>query len=211
MYKLIAFDFDGTIADTIPLCIEAFQNSASSYAGHKLTREEISRTFGLTETGMMKVLVGEKWDAALNDFYTEYELLHNKITKPFENIPRLLHFLKQEKIIVALITGKGEKSCQISLEKLGLTNTFDEVLCGSEKAPNKKERMEYLISRYQIPKEQFCYVGDTKEDIEACQELGVTCLSAAWQKSSLSFILEEKNPHHVFYHVEDLFPYFLSC
>lgn len=29
MFKMVAFDLDGTIADTIPLCVEAFRKSVS--------------------------------------------------------------------------------------------------------------------------------------------------------------------------------------
>lgn len=29
MFKIVAFDMDGTIADTIPMCIKAFRNSVS--------------------------------------------------------------------------------------------------------------------------------------------------------------------------------------
>ena len=32
MIKLVAFDLDGTIADTIPMCIEAFKQAVSPYA-----------------------------------------------------------------------------------------------------------------------------------------------------------------------------------
>lgn len=54
MYKLIGFDLDGTLADTIPMCIKAFRNSVSPYTGHILNDEEIVKTFGLNEIGMIK-------------------------------------------------------------------------------------------------------------------------------------------------------------
>ena len=41
MFKMIAFDMDGTIADTIPLCVEAFRRSVSPYVGHELSEQEI--------------------------------------------------------------------------------------------------------------------------------------------------------------------------
>ena len=40
MHKIIAFDLDGTLTDTIPIYIEAFQNSVSPYAGHQLSRKK---------------------------------------------------------------------------------------------------------------------------------------------------------------------------
>ena len=122
---------------------------------------------------------------------------------------KLIAFLKKKNITVALITGKGEKSCTITLEKLGLSEIYDEILYGSEISPNKKENMEYLLKKYSISKEKFCYIGDTVQDIKDCQEVGVICFSAAWQESSNADILEKENPNHVFYCVNDLYEYFI--
>ena len=85
MFKIVAFDMDGTIADTIPMCIKAFRNSISPYIGHELSREEILHTFGLNETGMVKAVVSQNWESAIEDFYCQYELLHNEVTRLTKN------------------------------------------------------------------------------------------------------------------------------
>lgn len=59
MIKLIAFDLDGTIGDTVPMCIRAFEKAVSPYAGHTLSEREITQTFGLNEVGMIKKVAGE--------------------------------------------------------------------------------------------------------------------------------------------------------
>mgnify|MGYP003229749935 CR=1 FL=1 len=64
MIKLIAFDLDGTIGDTVPMCIRAFEKAVSPYAGHTLSEREITQTFGLNEVGMIKKVAGEKWREA---------------------------------------------------------------------------------------------------------------------------------------------------
>ena len=153
MFKIVAFDLDGTIADTIPMCVEAFRDSVSPYTDHELSREEILHTFGLNEIGMIKAVAGQNWESAIENFYCRYELLHNEVTGVFPGIWRLLVFLKKKNTAVALITGKGEKSCTITLEKLGLSKMFDETLYGSEIYPNKKENMEYLLKKYSVSKE----------------------------------------------------------
>lgn len=37
MIKMIAFDFDGTICDSIPLCMQAFRKAVFPYTDHELT------------------------------------------------------------------------------------------------------------------------------------------------------------------------------
>lgn len=207
MFQMVAFDMDGTIADTIPMCIEAFRNSVSPYTDHLLSEKEVLQAFGLNEVGMVKAVAGKNWETAIQDFYLEYALLHDKVTEPFPGILNLLAYLKQKKIIVVLITGKGEKSCMISLEKLGLLEIFDEILYGSEVSPNKKENIEVLLKKYSISREHFCYIGDTVQDIKSCNAAGVVCFSAAWQKSSDVAALKNENPKYVFYHVRDLYQF----
>ncbi len=205
MYQMIGFDFDGTIADTLPLCIEAFQNSLTPHIGHRPSEDEITRTFGVSETGTIKSLAGEHWQPALKDFYREYTRLHREYAvTPFPGIRSLLDTLRDRGILLALITGKGKESCRISLEYLGLTDSFHEILCGSEEIPNKSQHIKMLLSKYHISKENFCYVGDAVSDIDSCKSVGVTCLSAAWQTSPDITKLQKCNPRNVFLRISDL-------
>ena len=208
MFKIVAFDLDGTIAETIPMCIKAFRNGVSPYTDHELSEDEILHTFGLNEVGMVKAVVNQKWEAAVENFYSQYESLHTEVTEVFPGILKLFSLLKKKKIILALITGKGKQSCMITLEKLGILKAFDEILYGSEIAPNKKENIEYLLKKYNISKGEFCYIGDTVQDIQTCQKAGVLCLSAAWKKDSNAIALEMENPHYVFRCVKDIYNYF---
>lgn len=91
---------------------------------------------------------------------------------------------------------------------MGISNVFDEILYGSEIAPNKKENIEYLLKKYNISRGEFCYIGDTVQDIQTCQKAGVPCLSAAWQKNANAIVLEMENPRCVFRRVQDIYNYF---
>ena len=47
--KLVAFDLDGTIADTLPLCIKAFRMAVQTYISQTVSEDDIITTFGLNE------------------------------------------------------------------------------------------------------------------------------------------------------------------
>lgn len=98
MFKVVAFDLDGTIADTIPMCIKAFRNSVSPYTDHELSEEEILHTFGLNEVGMVKAVVSQNWESAVTNFYSQYESLHNEVTEVFPGILKLFGLLKKKRI-----------------------------------------------------------------------------------------------------------------
>ena len=50
--------------------------------------------------------------------------------------------LKQSGIIVALITGKGSKSCDITLRQFGMNTLFDKVLTGNEERNIKADLLK---------------------------------------------------------------------
>jgi len=129
--KIVAFDLDSTVANTIPMCIEAFCESVAPYTDHTLTEKEVIQTFGLNEIGMVKAVVKNDWVNVLCDFYEKYNTLHDEVNTSFPGIYELITWLKEHGILVALITGKGKRSCDISLKKIKMENIFDEVLYGS--------------------------------------------------------------------------------
>ena len=210
MYKLIAFDFDGTLIETLGQCLVAFRKTVSPYAGHELTNAEIEATYGLNEEGMIRRMAGENWEPALADFYAEYERLHEAITEPFEGIRTLLGSLAQRGVTLAMITGKGDVTCRISLEKVGMENTFDTVLCGETDAPNKDKRLRELMDKYGLREDELVYIGDSVADVRACRMAGVRCLSAAWQSDARKDTLLEVNPGFVFESVRELGEYLME-
>lgn len=202
--KLAAFDMDGTIADTIPMSIEAFGLAVSPYAGHTLSREEIVETFGLNEPGMIKTIVKDRWEEAIQDYYRIYEELHVKCDKPFEGIVPLIGKLRERGIIVALITGKSEKSCRITLERLRMEHLFSDVITGNEDRNRKSEHILSLMEKYGLSRDECVYIGDAISDARASQEAGVRCLSAAWSTSADWEALSKVNPGDVYESVADL-------
>jgi len=210
MYKVIAFDFDGTLFESLSQCLEAFKKTVSPYAGHMLTSAEIEATYGLNEDGMIRRLAGEGWESAASDFYAEYEKLHESITEPFEGIRDLLDAIEAKGAILAMVTGKGEKACGISLKKLRMDGLFKTVLCGEMDAPNKHKHLCELMALYGVSRDELVYIGDSVKDVQACQIAGVRCLSAAWQHDARRDALEAANPGLVFGSVEEIKAYLLK-
>ena len=188
MIKLVAFDLDGTIADTIPMCIEAFKQAVSPYASKILSKDDIVKTFGL-----------------LIDFYVKYKEMHTVYIQPFAGIRELITELKKNSIIVSLITGKGQRSCDITLHHFEMEALFDSISIGSPDRNTKAESMAELMSKYNIQPAEMVYVGDEFSDITACSKVGIQCLSAAWI-ASLSKMkkLEKENQGYVFSSIKSL-------
>ncbi|MDR0711555.1 MAG: HAD family hydrolase [Prevotellaceae bacterium] len=211
MLKLVAFDLDGTIGETIDMCIQAFLTAVSPYAdGRRLSAEDIVQTFGLNEEGMVKAIAGEQWAPALNDFYARYRAMHGRCAAPFGGVKELIRKLRCRNVLVALVTGKGSVSCEITLEQFGMKSCFDCIETGSPERNRKAEAFRALQRRYHLQPDELVYVGDAVSDITSCGEAGIRCLSAAWAKSADVPRLKKYNDGYVFLTVEAVEEYIMQ-
>lgn len=208
--ELAAFDLDGTLGNTIPNSIEALRRAASPYAGHTLSDSEITRDFGLNETGIIKRMVPGHWREALDAYHREYALLQSREGGPFEGIKELLYDLRARGIKTALVTGKGEISCKITLDCLGLNGCFDDVFTGGEKENVKARSLSALAGKYGLDPSQCVYVGDAVSDVEEAGKAGISCLSALWAGSTDREELRKVNPDLLFSTVGELREYLLT-
>ncbi|MDO5552553.1 MAG: HAD hydrolase-like protein [Planctomycetia bacterium] len=184
MLKAVILDFDGTIGDTLALCLEAFKSAIEPLAGRTFTEEEIIATFGPSEEGTIAKLVLDQAASGVAGYLREYERLHVKYDKPFPGILELLRTLKKRGLLVALVTGKGRYSCDISLAAYGLTDFFDAVETGSALGPCKPVGLRSVLTRFKLLPQEAVYVGDTTSDVAACQEVGIPVIAAAWASTA---------------------------
>ena len=175
MIKLVAFDLDGTIGDTIPMCLKALKKAVTPYVTlNDVSENDILETFGLNEKGMIKKIVGYN-------------------------------------ILIALVTGKGEKSCTITLRQFNMDTCFDKVKTGNPFKNNKAENFRELLADYKLQPDEMIYIGDTVSDIVSCREVGIRCLSASWVTSCLDAQkLEAHNAGNVFYSIASLECYLMG-
>ncbi len=204
MIKLVAFDLDGTIANTLPMCVQAFEKTISPYVGHTLSKDEIAQTFGLNESGMVKFFVKDEWEKALNEFFSMYEELHDLCDTPMEGIRDLIEQLRECGVILPLITGKGQECCDITLRKLQMNELFSDIYPGNEFRIAKKDAMFDLMSKYHVEADECIYIGDAVSDVTASKEAGWKCYSVAWCETADRDRLMEVNGDLVFDRVQDL-------
>jgi HAD superfamily hydrolase (TIGR01549 family) len=180
MIKAMIFDLDGTIGNTIPLCIKAFRKSIESFMSKSISDEEIIATFGPSEEGTIKALIPEHYEEGIKRYLYYYQDFHNECSKPFDGIVEVIRKLKRKGILVAMVTGKGRKSVDITLEQFGMADLFEWIETGSVIGNRKCEGITFAIERFNIKPEEAYYIGDAPSDIIAARDAGVGIFSAAW-------------------------------
>jgi pyrophosphatase PpaX len=192
--KGFLFDLDGTLANTLPLCIKVYQLTMHHFTGKDYTEAEITAHFGLTEAGIFQRLLPEHWQEALDYYHTTYEQLHNECSEPFPGIDGALQRLQQRGIRLAVVTGKGSHTARFTLQYLGLARYFDRVEAGREDAVDKVTAMQRVMTAWQIQPEDAAYIGDAASDIEQSAKAGVLPLAAEWAETATINALEEIRP-----------------
>lgn len=190
----LLFDFDGTLADSIPLCLVALRASLLRHTGRIHTDQEIAAHFGLSEEGIFQRIAPEAWRECLASYVGEYERSHHLCPATFAGVSELLARLRARGVRLGLVTGKGADSAAVSLRLLGLAGLFDEVRTGSPRGDVKASQIVELVRAFGVSAERAAYVGDFAADVRAARAAGVRALAAAWAPDARAEALAAERP-----------------
>ncbi|MFC3197071.1 HAD family hydrolase [Parapedobacter deserti] len=202
--RSVIFDLDGTLANTLPLCISAFRASIEPLANRAVSDAEIIATFGPSEEGTIMSLAPNHYEQGIADYLRHYRVLHDMCPTAFTGIADLLDILTLRGVALAMVTGKGPVSTKISLEHFGLTRFFQVIETGSPAGPVKAQGIRKVLKTLSIKdKSQVIYVGDAPSDVSAAREAGIAVIGAAWAETTDAKALEAMQPDALFYAVDD--------
>lgn len=176
----ILFDFDGTIADTIDLTINVYNNVAPKYNCKPIRPEDRSElvaqqwkesfsTYGITQVKLLLLMVRIRKELGK----------HMADMKPIEGMSALLQALKDSGLKLGILTSNSVSNVRIFLENNDLENLFDFVYSGRNLF-GKDKVMRRLFEQESLSKEAVIYVGDEKRDIEACKKVGIPIIAVTW-------------------------------
>lgn len=205
--KSVLFDFDGTLADTLPLSFSAFRSVFLKYENKLMNNEEIVNTFGPTEEEIIKINITNKdmVDSAIEHYYEIYEKhFHEMVVIPSEVI-NLIRDLSQQNIKMVIITGKSRRCLDICLKNLGISELFITSITGDEVSKPKPdpEGIYRAIQLMDLRPDEVIFVGDSNADIMAGKSANILTIGAHWFETvqTTNFLIE---PDHIFTRTEDL-------
>jgi HAD superfamily hydrolase (TIGR01549 family) len=200
----VIFDLDGTLGNTLPLCIATFRQAIEPLAARTLTDAEIIATFGPSEEGTIRALAPNHFEAGVSDYLRHYEALHHICPEPFPKIIDLLTDLKDRGVRLGLVTGKGPKSAWISLHRFGMADIFELVEAGDPDGPRKVEGIRHILAQWQMEPSEVVYIGDAPSDVTAARTAGIGVVGAAWAETTEQELLAAEKPDALLLTVEEL-------
>ncbi|MDF2717142.1 MAG: family hydrolase [Paenibacillus sp.] len=180
----VLFDFDGTLADTLPICIHSISEAFKKYDGKSLTGPDVVAMFGPTEADIIRLNLGNRESAedAVLLFYELYNREHERMVQPNADMMALLSELKNKGYRMGIVTGKGRDSLDISLERLGMASYFDVTVSGDEMTRPKPDPEGVLTAMNALgaDKAETVFIGDSEADMRAGKGAGVFTIGAHW-------------------------------
>jgi phosphoglycolate phosphatase len=200
-YRLAIFDFDGTLADSLPWFRASFQDMITRFDLAPVRDEEVEGLRGMSAREIMARLNVSMWQlpTIVSDMRKRKLAAASEISL-FAGIPAMLTELQRLGIKTAIVSSDSEASVRQVLGPAAVTITrFD---CGA--AIFGKHRKFRRVARRlgTEPADTIC-IGDEIRDIEAAKAAGMDSGAVAWGYA-LSSALQAAEPTHLFNSIEEM-------
>ena len=182
-YKLVRFDWDGTVMDSVPKIVNCMHQSALACGVTPPSDEAIKNIIGLSLECAVATLFPEQQGLPtklIAGYKHQYKHLDVTPTPLFANVEHTLAALQSQGTLLAVATGKSRAGLERLLDETKLrkyfvaTRTSDDAL--SKPAP---DMLLQLLAELNISHQDALMIGDTKIDMAMAKaanidRLGVT-------------------------------------
>ncbi|WP_017319422.1 HAD-IA family hydrolase [Mastigocladopsis repens] len=201
--KVIIFDFDGTIADTVDALVSIANRLAQEFGYIQITHEELALLRNLSSREIIKYsgisilkipFLVKKVKAELKSKIKEL--------KPISGIKEALIVLKNEGYRLGIITSNSQDNVTNFLKANDLDNLFDFIYSGVT-IFGKTTIINNVLKQKQIKPQEVIYVGDETRDIEASKKANIKVIAVTWGFNSQE-VLAKQNPDFLIHHPYDL-------
>ncbi|MDB2534335.1 HAD-IA family hydrolase [Porticoccaceae bacterium] len=182
--KLIVFDWDGTLSDSVSRIVSCIQLAAADHQMLAPTFDQAKDIIGLGLREAIGQLFPDAEEALVEEFSLSYSAHYrSQDSNPCDFFPNVLDTLQQlrdQDYLLAVATGKSRAGLDRVLGATGLAELFHGSRCADETASKPQPLMlEQLLQEFNLQPQQALMVGDTEFDMEmavnaAMPRLGVS-------------------------------------
>lgn len=178
--RAIVFDLDGTLVDSLPDIVGAFQDAFAELGLAAPTVEAVRGRVGLPLDAMYAHFVPRERVSALVDAYRRiYALRFTRSSRPFPGVPEVLAELRARGFRLAVATTKRSDLAVRFVAAMGLADALDHVQ-GSDGFPHKPAPDVVFRALAALGADGAWMVGDTTYDIAAGKAAGLATYAVTW-------------------------------
>jgi phosphoglycolate phosphatase len=201
-YRLVIFDFDGTLADSFPWFLRTLESVSERFSlaavspgdiadlRHKSTREIIASL--AIPTWKLPLLARHLRERAQRE-YAEIQL--------FAGVELMLSMLATHGVKLALASSNREVTVRAVLGEKCAAH-FDQFACGASLF-GEAALFRRLLRKANVDVHDTLCIGDEVRDAEAARAAGIRFAAVSWGFNSIE-ALQRESPHAVFYETADI-------
>jgi phosphoglycolate phosphatase len=200
-YKLVAFDFDGTLADSASWFKTIINGIAAKHRFKKVREEDFERLRNLPNREIIRELGIRTWQLpAIARDMRRHSAIAAKEIALFPGVQQLLHDASRAGLRVAIVTSNSEVAVRVVLNES--VDHIAEFACGASLF-GKASRLRRIRRSASVEPADMLYIGDQIVDLEAARAAGADSGAVTWGYAD-GRLLAAANPTYLFASITDL-------
>jgi phosphoglycolate phosphatase len=169
--KLVIFDFDGVIVDTMPIWFEINKKTNPNFTYEQFQKMAHGNSVHAFQSGNYENFVVNP------DSHAEYAARLEQI-EPRIEIENAIRSLSAKYILIIISSG-SELNITNFIQKAGLSDCFSDIL-GFQTHANKTEKIKIILEKHNIDPKDAVFVTDALGDVIEGKEAGVHVVGETW-------------------------------
>ncbi len=186
MEKLIVFDLDGTLLDTLDDLHASVNHALASENLPARSMDEVRRFVGngvrkLIERAVPDDCPGEVLERTFAEFRRHYTENCSVRTKPYDGVPELLDMLKAQGYLLGVVSNKADEPVKALIAHY-FPGVFDSVV-GEREGVRRKPAPDSVLETARslgCDAAQAVYIGDSDVDARTAINAGCRCVLVSW-------------------------------
>ena len=209
--KLIIFDWDGTLFDSVGQIVQSLKFAAQTFE-QPLTDEAAKSIIGLGLPEVAQVLFPQvpELHKDILQSYADHYVAHSKSDEWFDGVAEMLHDLKVQGVELAVATGKSRRGLDRVLGQTQSLEIFSATRAASEtKSKPDPLMLAEILQETNISAEHAIMVGDTSYDLEMARNIEMPRVGVTYGVHTPD-VLNQYSPLYLAQNVSELHQFLLA-
>ena len=189
--SLLIFDFDGTLANTISVGIDVYNEIAGDYGLSTVTIEEAKELRKLHTRALLDhlgisriqvVKLGAQIRRQIHDRMDEVDMI--------DGAQKMILELHRAGFRMGILSSNSADNVRSFMERFGLLKCFEFIEAGVSLF-GKTSRIKKVLKKQGVDAKNAIYVGDETRDMEAARKAGVCGIAVCWGANDHEAMMSE--------------------